>query len=98
MVEDPEPKYKARLAAKGFKKQKNGIDFDEIFFPVVKMTTLHLVLGIVGTEDLEEFQNVIRAYCTQKEKSLSLNTYVLYISVTKAKSKVPPNGVKGVEL
>ncbi|MCO5602950.1 hypothetical protein L7F22_057091 [Adiantum nelumboides] len=50
--EDPEPKYKARLVAKGFK-QKKGVDFDEIFSPVVKLTTLHLAPCLVATEDLE---------------------------------------------
>ena len=33
------PKYKARLVAKGFK-QQHGIDFEKIFSPIVKMTTL----------------------------------------------------------
>ncbi|MCO5573272.1 hypothetical protein L7F22_027041 [Adiantum nelumboides] len=51
-AKDPEPKYKARLVAKGFK-QKKSIDFDEIFSPVIKMTTLHLVLGLVAIEDME---------------------------------------------
>ena len=39
------------LAVKGFA-QKEGIDFDEIFSPVVKMTSIRNVLSIVATEDL----------------------------------------------
>jgi len=43
--------YKARLVVKGFA-QKKGIDFDEIFFLVVKMTSIRTILSLVAVEDL----------------------------------------------
>ena len=49
------PKYKARLVAKGFR-QEYGVDFDEIFSLVVKMTTLRFMLGVVATDNLELIQ------------------------------------------
>ncbi|MCO5591877.1 hypothetical protein L7F22_045870 [Adiantum nelumboides] len=52
VLRDDNPKYKARLVAKSFK-QEHGIDFDEIFLAVVKMTTLCMVLGLVTHEDME---------------------------------------------
>ena len=45
-------KYKARLVVKGFG-QKQGIDFDEIFSPVVKMCSIRVILGLAGSMDLE---------------------------------------------
>lgn len=45
-------KYKARLVVKGFG-QKRGIDFDEIFSPVVKMSSIRVILGLVASLDLE---------------------------------------------
>ena len=52
---DGKPKYKARLVAKGFRQQQ-GVDFEEIFSPVVKMTTLRCVLALAAREDMELVQ------------------------------------------
>ncbi|GAA0151557.1 transmembrane signal receptor [Lithospermum erythrorhizon] len=49
---DSSPRYKARLVVKGFDK-KHGIDYEEIFSPVVKMTSIRVVLGLVAYLDLE---------------------------------------------
>ena len=48
---DSSKHYKARLVVKGFQ-QKEGIDYIEIFSPVVKMLTIRLVLGMVVAENL----------------------------------------------
>lgn len=47
-----QPKYKARLVVKGFS-QKKGIDFEEIFSPVVKMSSIRVVLGLAASLNLE---------------------------------------------
>lgn len=46
------PRYKARLIVKGFG-QRKGVDFDEIFCPVVKMFSIRMVLGLAASLDLE---------------------------------------------
>ena len=48
---DGRQRYKVRLVVKGFE-QKKGIDYDEIFSLVVKMTSIRAILSLVATENL----------------------------------------------
>ncbi|GAA0161586.1 hypothetical protein LIER_17866 [Lithospermum erythrorhizon] len=45
-------RYKVRLVVKCFE-QKYGVDYDEIFSPVVKMVSIRLILGLKASQDLE---------------------------------------------
>ena len=45
-------KYKARLVIKGYA-QRKGVDFDEIFSPVVKHCSIRVLLAMVAMWDLE---------------------------------------------
>ncbi|KAH9755120.1 hypothetical protein KPL71_015668 [Citrus sinensis] len=48
---DQVERYRARFVVKGYA-QKEGIDFNEIFSPVVRLTTVRVVLAMCATFDL----------------------------------------------
>ena len=57
-----QPRYKARLVVKGFG-QKKGIDFGEIFSPIIKMSSIRIVLDLATSLDLKvEHLNVKTAF------------------------------------
>ena len=45
-------RYKVRLVAKGYS-QVLGVDFIDVFFSVVKHSSIWVILGIVAIQDLE---------------------------------------------
>lgn len=45
-------KYRARLVAKGFS-QRKGIDFDDIFSSIMKLSSIHMVKGLAVRLNLE---------------------------------------------
>ena len=58
--------YKSRLVAKGYA-LKEGIDYNEIFSPIVKHTSIQLLLAIVAQFDLELEQMDVKTTCLHGE-------------------------------
>ena len=54
------PSTKLDLVVKGFE-QEQEVDYDEIFSPVVKMTTLPYLLGVLAANNLELEQNDVKS-------------------------------------
>jgi reverse transcriptase-like protein len=53
-------KYKAQLVARGFM-QIEGIDYDEMFTPIAKLTLLRMILALSNEHDLEVHQMDIKS-------------------------------------
>lgn len=87
-------KYKARLVAKGYV-QRQGIDFEEVFAPVTRLETVHLLLALAAKNSWEvhhldvksaflngELQEVV--YVTQPEGFVMKNSERLVYRLFKA--------------
>ena len=53
-------KYKAQLVARGFM-QVEGVDYDETFAPVTKLTSLRTILALANEHDLEVHQMDVKS-------------------------------------
>lgn len=59
---ESKPRYKARLVARGFT-QVEGVDFNEVFSPVVTHTSIRILLAMFAHLDLSlEQMDVITAF------------------------------------
>jgi len=94
------PRYKARLVAKGFT-QVEGIDYNEIFSPVVKHCSIRVLMMIVNMYDLELEQMDVKTaflhgeleetiYMQQPEGFVEDNTKVCFLKQSLYRLKQSP--------
>ncbi|KAG8498865.1 hypothetical protein CXB51_005704 [Gossypium anomalum] len=90
-----EPRYKARLVAKGYS-QILGVDFTNVFSPVVKHSSIRASLVIVAMHDLELEQLDVKTAFLHKE--LEEDSYMQQLGFYSLKKKVLRSLTKKVPL
>lgn len=77
-------KYKARLVAKGFS-QIHGVDYNETFAPVVKYTSIRMLLAIATNQKLQVTQlDAVTAFLNgELEEKIYMEQPILYEDGTK---------------